>query len=377
MNRRLQFDPRLLVAATIDLPTDYDESRGRHFFSRLLDSVRRLDGVRSAAVADALPGGESPAPRRGQSAILAEAPPRGWSGTPRKLDGQWIHASPGFVDTLGLEVDSGRDFRDTDDAGSEPVALVTQSTARGLWPGEDPLGKRLACCGATYFRRVVGVVPDPVTARDRPLTLDLGEAISDASGAANPGLFVILPAAHTDPRRMLVVLRADAPIAATERLREAVAALDPAIPVFDAGPANATQFARAAAERSVRVMAGALGLIALGISIFGVYAVVSYFVSRRLREFGLRLALGSTRGQIIRLVVDHAIHMVLIGLLPGVLLASWGTRLFQAELVKLHPNGLSAWIAVPLLLLAAGIVAAYIPARRASRVEPNKALRDN
>jgi ABC-type antimicrobial peptide transport system permease subunit len=110
--------------------------------------------------------------------------------------------------------------------------------------------------------------------------------------------------------------------------------------------------------------------------VLGVYAIVSYFVTRRAREFGLRLALGSTRRQIMKLVVDYAIHIVLIGLLPGVLLASLGTRYFQAELQNLHPNGLTVWGVVPVLMLVAGIVAAYIPARRAARTDPYKTLKE-
>jgi ABC-type antimicrobial peptide transport system permease subunit len=146
--------------------------------------------------------------------------------------------------------------------------------------------------------------------------------------------------------------------------------------VFDAGPVDATQFASSSSATAVRLLAGALGAIALGISVLGVYAIVSYFVTRRAREFGLRLALGSTRRQIMKLVVDYAIHIVLIGLLPGVLLASLGTRYFQAELRELHPNGLTVWGAVPVLMLVAGIVAAWIPARRAARIDPYRSLKE-
>jgi ABC-type antimicrobial peptide transport system permease subunit len=175
---------------------------------------------------------------------------------------------------------------------------------------------------------------------------------------------------------MVLTARSDTAEAVTDRLRETIAALDPAVPVFNAGPANRTQFEHWAAESSVRVLAGVLGTLSLAIAILGVYAVVSYFVSRRTREFGLRIALGSTRGQIIKLVIDHGIHMVLIGLLPAVLLASLGTRVLQVELVKLQPNGITVWVVVPLMMLAAGVFAAYVPARRASRVEPNRTLKE-
>lgn len=377
LNRRLMFDTGSLVAATVELPAEYDDSRGPYFFSRLLARVRALDGVAAAAVADALPGGEAPAPRAGSSAIVAEAPARGLSGTPVRLDGQWVYASPGFVGVLGLGISRGRDFLESDVAGSDPVALVTESTAHRLWPGQDPLGKRLACCTDRSWRRVVGVVPDPVRSLDRAATFNVGEAESELrSGDHGRGTFVFLPAAQAYRSSMLVVLRSDWPSAQVQPLRDAISALDPAVPVFDAGPVEATQFARSAAERSVRLLAGALGLIAVGIAVFGIYAVVAYFVSRRAREFGLRLALGSSRHQIAKLVVDYAIHIVLIGLLPGVLFASLGTRYFQAELRELHPNGLTVWIAVPILMLVAGIIAAYIPARRAARVDPYQALKD-
>ncbi|HEX5071101.1 MAG TPA: FtsX-like permease family protein [Vicinamibacterales bacterium] len=376
LNRRLLFDTGGLVSAALDLPEGYDESRGRYFFSQLLTRARSIDGVTAAALTDALPGGESPSPRGGVSAIVAEAPERGLSGVPKRLDGQWLHVSPGAVGVLGLALTRGRDFLESDEAGSEPVAIVSESVARRLWGAEDPIGRRLQCCGETSKRRIVGLVPDPVAALDKPASLNFGEAVSDQLSGSGPGTFVLLPAAQRYHASMLLVLRSSSPRAAVQPLRDAVAALDPGVPVFDAGPVDATQFASTASASAVRLLAGALGAIALGIAVLGVYAIVSYYVTRRAREFGLRLALGSTRQQIMKLVVDYAIHIILIGLLPGVLLASLGTRYFQAELRELHPNGLTVWGAVPVLMLVAGVVAAWIPARRAARIEPYRTLKD-
>jgi hypothetical protein len=274
-----------------------------------------------------------------------------------------------------VAVIEGRDVDGGDGAGTNPVALVSQSTAQRLWPGERVIGKRLKCCGATYLRTVVGVVADPVGSRGTARAMDVGAAIQAFSGS-DVGTYVFLPASQHYSRHMLVVARSSAPDAVVQALRGAVATIDPAVPVFTAGRAQATQFPRAAAERAVRTLAGALGAIALCIAMFGVVAVVSYFVSRRIREIGLRLALGATRAQIVRLVIDHSIHMVLIGLLPGVLFASLGTRYFQVELTKLRPNGLTVWVLVPLLMLAVAVVAAVIPARRAARVDPNRALKE-
>jgi putative ABC transport system permease protein len=376
LNRRLWFDTASLVTARIDLPDSYGESRGPHFYSKALTDIRAIPGVTAAALADALPGGESPAPRSGLGAFQAEPPERGLSGVQRRIDGAWIHATPGFVATLGLALERGRDFRDSDLDGTEPVVLISAATAQRFWPGADPIGKRLACCGATYMRRVVGVVPDPIGAVARAATHDVAEAMAEQNGDSGATPFVFVPAAQAFKKSMLVVVRSDSPRAIVQPLRDRIAALDADVPVFDAGPVAATQFTRLSAEKGVRLLAGALGLIALGIAICGVYAVVGYFVSRRTREFGLRLALGSTRAQVGKLVIDYAIHIVLIGLLPGVLFASWGTRYFQNELRDLHPSGLTVWIAVPLLMLIAGIIAAYIPARRAARTDPYVALKD-
>jgi len=103
--------------------------------------------------------------------------------------------------------------------------------------------------------------------------------------------------------------------------------------------------------------------------------VVAYFVSRRTREFGLRLALGATRGQVVKLVIDHAIHIVLVGLVPAVLVASLGMRYLTNTVGRFLPGEIAPWVQVPILMLVAGVIAAYVPARRASRVDPNVALR--
>jgi hypothetical protein len=352
LDRRILFDTGSLVTARIELPDEYDESRGAHFFNQLLERVHAIDGVSAAALADALPGGETPVPHHGQGGIIGEAPGEGLGGVPTRLDGYWAHASPELLDTLGLSLVHGRGIEHTDVEGAGPVAVVTDSAARRLWPGQDAVGKRITCCGQPYLRTVVGVTSDPVTSRGTAQAMDVGASMAEQA-EGGPGTYVFVPAAQHYRPNMIVAIRTMSEDTVVSRLRQAVIALDPSVPLFNAGPAHATQFARASAERSVRTVAGALGAVAFSIAVLGVFAVVSYFVSRRTREFGLRLALGATRGQITKLVVDHSIHMVLIGLLPGVLFASLGTRYFQLELQKLRPSGLTMWIAVPLLMLIA------------------------
>ena len=376
LDRRILFDTSSLVTARIELPAEYDESRGTHFFNQLLERVHALDGVSAAGLADALPGGETPWPHHGQGGLIGEAPPEGLSGLPARLDGYWVFASPELLDLLGLPLTHGRGIEHTDVAGARPVVVVTASAARRLWPGQDAVGKRITCCGQSYLRTVVGVTQDPVESRGTSQAMDISAAMAKhAEGGI--GTYVFVPAAQHYRPDMVVAIRTTSEEAVVSGLRQAVVALDPSVPLFNLGPAHATQFTRASAERGVRTLAGALGIVAFSIAVFGVFAVVLYFVSRRTREFGLRLALGATRAQITKLVVDHSIHMVLIGLLPGVLFASLGTRYFQVELQQLRPNGLTMWIAVPVLMLIAGIIAGWVPARRAAKVDPYAALKDN
>ena len=207
--------------------------------------------------------------------------------------------------------------------------------------------------------------------------MDVATAMQRMTQESAAGAYVLVPAAQRHHANMLVVLRTRSTGATVDALRQAVSELDPEVPLFMAGPVHASQFSRMSAERAVRTMAGTLGLVSLAIAVLGVFAMVSYFVTRRTREFGLRLALGASRRQIMKLVTDHAIHMSLIGLLPGVLFASLGTRFFQAELTKLRPNGLTVWVFVPLLMVACAVVAAALPARRAARTDPHKQLTSN
>lgn len=161
----------------------------------------------------------------------------------------------------------------------------------------------------------------------------------------------------------MVVLRSSAPAAAAEQARRAIHALDPEMAVFDPAPVEASILAQDLPQQILVLLVGSLGLSALAIAALGVYGVMAYTVSRRLREFGIRLALGATRWNILRAVIDDAVRMVLVGLLPGVLLASWATRLLEFRIVSLMPNDIPTWVAVPVLILVVGALAAYLPAR--------------
>jgi predicted permease len=327
-------------------------ARREAYFSTLLARVGALPGVEAAAFTDALPGGTAPAPQSAKAILQAPSRLDSPAGLPRRVDGSWLRVSPGFLDTIGVRLVRGRGIWPTDDR------------AGALWPNEDPIGRTLNCCRFDYQAiQVVGVVEDFVSSSDR----------SPATRHAN---FALLPAAQAGDEERFVIIRAANPAGQVEALRATIHELAPHVPVFDAGPVDELLLAGVALERAQRVLTMSLGLLALGIAMLGVYGVVGYFVSRRTREFGLRLALGAVPSQILKLVVDYAVHVILIGLLPGVLLASLGTRLFEHQLFGVMPNGITMWVVAPLLMLAAGIAAGLVPARRAARVDPNVTLRE-
>ena len=146
--------------------------------------------------------------------------------------------------------------------------------------------------------------------------------------------------------------------------------------MFDASTVEDILLNGVAGQRSTRWLFTTLGALALGISVLGIYCVVTYCVSQRTREFGVRLALGATPRNVLKMVLDYTIHVMLVGLLPAVFIASVSTRLLEHNLMNLMPNSIAAWVQTPIAMLVTGIAAGLIPARRAARVDPNVALRE-
>jgi ABC-type antimicrobial peptide transport system permease subunit len=159
-------------------------------------------------------------------------------------------------------------------------------------------------------------------------------------------------------------------------LRAAARAIDDNVALFDVAPAEDSILAWAAPLQAATALTALLGVLALTIATLGVYGVIGYVVSLRTREFGIRAALGARPSQVIKLVLDEAIHLMLVGLLAGVLLASLAERYAQSQRFGFLPNEVWTWVLVPTLILIIGLAAAYGPAWRASRIDPNVALRE-
>jgi len=358
------YDTAPLATAQLSFDNSYRLDQAAEVMGRVLDRMKQIDGVKTAAIANGLIGGSYAGGRGLRNLVAEDESMPGRMSTWRTLEGQQAAVSPEFFAATGIQVVSGRSFTTNDRDGAPDVVMLSQSAAANLWPGLDPLGKRVRLANDPRWATVIGIFADPLRNR------------ADDKWACLRGCVALAPWLQKPGREWLVILRADEPAAAAQQIVRAVAAVDERVPVFSPSVADRGIFAPSNPEGVIAGLFGALGVLSLAIAALGIYGVISYSVSRRTREFGIRLALGATPRGILRAVLDDAVHLVLVGLLPGVLLASWSTRVLEASIVSLMPNDIPTWAAVPIGVLVIGVFAAYIPARRAARVDPNVALRD-
>jgi putative ABC transport system permease protein len=338
-------------------PADAERAR---YYEAVLDDLRALPGVGAAGLVQHLPlGGVS---WNGSFEIEG----RGQSGEM----GVYAHyrvASAGYVEAMGIPVLRGRAFDVGDRAGSAAVALVNRSLAERVWPGEDPVGKRirdLANEPAQYreeWLTVVGVVGD----------VRHGGLLAEVP----PELYVNVLQRPDRAVAAVVAVRADVPPAhLIAPVRERIAAVDADVPAAFATMSTRLQESVANRRFTLLVLsvfaAGALVLAALGI-----YGVVAYTVARRRREIGVRLALGGDARRVMRWVVGRVLGLAVAGLLGGLALAAAGTRLLGGLLHGITAFDPLSFAGAAAVLLVVALVAAYLPARRAARVDPMVTLR--
>jgi predicted permease len=363
MARRLLFDADRVLTVQIHREYDNDVTRTHRFYEELERRLRDLPGIEASALSSALP--VPIVARPGWTNVYAEPPAQGLAGPPHRVDVLTVAATPAYFDAMDSVVTAGRGIGPGDVAGSPMVAVVSESVAGALWPGQTALGKRLIL-GLGDPVMVVGITPDPATSNGY---LDAG----DWRFVANS---VVVPLAQWWRPPRLALLRSREPLALVDPVRSLVRELDDKAAVVGASTLEAALTASLGPIRGLSFLIGTLAAVALSIALLGVYGVLSYLVSLRTREFGIRLALGARPGQVARLVFDNALHVILVGLLAGVTVAALVSRALQNWLVTVVPSPLAIWFQVPVLMLVVGLLAAYLPARRAARVDPNVALRE-
>jgi predicted permease len=353
----LGFQPKGLLLASFDLGLQrYDEGRSRQFQRELLERVRTLPGVRSAGLADQVPFDTGGSMRNG---LAAEGEPITEAAKSRFVP--WLTVDEGFLRTLGTPVVAGREFSHQDDAASRRAVIVNAALARQLWGDEPAVGKRLLCFGGAFD--VVGVIGEgrfwAITDHDRGL--------------------VFQPLAQNNRGGLTLVARTEGdPLRLTSALRQIVRELDSDMPLFNVRTME-QQLARSPfALMPLRVgsaIAAVQGLIALLLAGLGIFGLISFAVARRTREIGVRIALGASTASVMRLVARNTLGLAGAGLGCGMVMALGVGPLVTRVIGEPRPLDASVLAAVAAIVLVVTCVAAWLPARRATRVEPVDVLR--
>ena len=273
----------------------------------------------------------------------------------------------GYFAALGIPLKAGRFFTPADNERSMRVAIVNETFARRYWGAQDAIGKRLREFGGDSWRTVVGVVGD----------------VKHSGPEAVTRPEVDLPYVQLDPdfmttwaRGVTYVVRSRVPSAAiVGSVRGRMATLDPLMPLNELQPVSALAAGVVSQPRFRTVLLGAFGALALMLAAVGVFGVLSYFVTQRTQEIGVRMALGARSGDVIRMIVVRGVGLSCAGIVIGLAAAIPLTRFMRQLLFEIPPTDLPSFVAVAVLLTGAAAAASYLPARRATRVDPIAALR--
>jgi putative ABC transport system permease protein len=349
----LGFRPEHVATFHLAVPrTKYpSDAQVAAFYDRLLQTVRAVPGVAQAGLVNRLPlaGNQT-------VSIHVERSP-GTIVDVSSIDSRPV--TPSYFASLGIAMRGGRSFTERDDATAPAVAIVDDRIARAMWPGENAVGKRIQRFDFVWCT-VVGVVghihANGVDVDPRPQVYWSYRQV-------------------TQDRMVLVVRSYGEPGAIVTPIMQAIRMLDPEQPVYDVRTMNAVVDRSLVQRRLTMVLIVAFGAIALVLAAVGVYGVVAYGVTQRLREFGIRVALGATRRDVSRLVVREGTSMALIGLLFGLVGAAALSGAMSNLVFGVTPRDVASLAAGTLTLLLVAVIASYIPARRASGVDPAVTLR--
>jgi putative ABC transport system permease protein len=361
------FRPEGLVTAGLSLPpASYREpEKVEAFYSSLLDRLRTIPGVRSVSAGSTVPMWNDagvwdfevegkPAPSPGQPAWNAKA----------------VIVRPAYFETLGVQVIAGRLFTEHDDERSQPVVIVNETMARKFFAGEDPVGRRLRIAGvdgADAWMTIVGVTSSVRT-----------DGLDEPAAPAYHFLQSQLPRTNGDAARSLsILLRTDGdPEPAMRALRTVVRELDPALALYDVQTADAIVAQSVARPRFTVSLLALFAAVALLLGASGIYGVLAYTVARRTHEIGIRRALGAQPSRLAREVIAGGIMPVVVGLAIGLPAAYWSSRWWSSQLFEVSAADPLTYLQVTIGVLIVSLIATVVPVRRALKVSPIVALRD-
>ena len=349
------FAPENLLAADIAPPAiGYEKApQVRTFYRSLLERVADAPGVQQAAIVSVLPfsGNDT------DTGFEIEGRPK--PSNPGERPVAWVRiVSAGFLRTLGLRLESGRFIEPTDRDGTERVAVINRALANQYWPNNNPVGTRIFAGDNPVT--IVGVVAD----------------VHHRSLQEEPRGQMYLPYEQYTGRRMTVVLKsAGEPTALVPVLREAVAALDPNLPLSNVSTMDRLMAESLALPRMLTILMGAFAAASLLLAAIGLYGLMAYTVTLRTQEFGVRMALGAASRDVLGLVIGQAARLAAIGITVGAIASYGAARLISTLLFGVNPDDITTFASTAALLASIAVLASYLPARRAIRVDPVTALR--
>ena len=354
------FDPNNLLTARIFLRSDKysTESQQTAFSSQLLDRLDALPGVRTASVSTSLPIRLSMKMRVGIEGRPAPAMNDPSASVP--LDS----VSNSYFRSLGIPILAGRGFQNQDGPNAPRVAVVNQGFVRLFFPhGENPIGQGILMAPGTPYQTAVSIIG--VSAAIRRV---------GPGGKSLPQVF--LPFAQSPSDSITVLLHTVSnPHATVSALRSQVLAIDKELPLSNVATMDDLLAGEAADQHFETTAVGLFAALALILAGLGIYGVISYMVSQRTNEIGIRMALGAEKRNILKMVISQGLKLALVGVVAGAAGALVLTRFIASQLYNVRPTDPSTFIAVSLILVAVTLLACYIPARRASKVDPMVALR--
>lgn len=354
----LGFQPDHLLIFHVTLTGDrYAEGPQRTTFVQgLLERLQALPGVTSAGMIDAAPLADD---RQGTSFEI-EGRPMFPAGHEPVVNFSFV--SPGYFETMDVALTAGRTFSASDRDGSEPVAIINQAMARQYFAGEDPIGRRIHLgINLQTGRRIVGVVAD--------------EHHESVAADPRPGAFVPVYQLPFSRRFAVFVRTANDPAALGGATREVVHGLDPALAVYDARPMTAVVASSLETSHFSAWLVGAFAGMALALALLGVYGVASHVVAGRTGELGIRAALGATPGDLLRTVLGPTLAVAAAGLVAGLIMTAGFSRMLSSLLAGVSAADPRPYLLAAGAVLVTALVAAWIPARRAAKVDPLSALR--
>jgi predicted permease len=346
----MSFDPGLV---------HYTDSQRELFYKQLLDKTRRAPDVKSATLTSSIPMSMGALNSIG---VVPEG--HQLKRGERAVDTFDSVVTPDYFDTMRIPVLQGRGFWESDKANTPPVAVVNEEFARHYWPNQSAVGKRLR------LKDVAGTLVEIVGVAKTAKYLWISETPTD---------FVYLPFSQNGQAEMALIAQSKTSDAATlvPVLRQIVQSLDRNMPVFEVRTMKSLYESRAVVTpRMITKTVAAMGLMGLLLSVIGLYGVVSYSVSKRSREFGIRMAVGADRQKIVRMVLRQGLALGITGLTGGLLIGVFASRAITSSMLFSFQIGVAPFVAVSFLLLFTTVLSAYAPARRASLTDPIRALRE-